>query len=94
MGATLEPGLKHSKKSLEEIFSLKGSAPQWLSEGEIHKKWYGIRARPVNQPAPILEKPEPGLILATGQYRNGILLAPATAEWVIYEIMKESKESI
>ena len=86
LGATLEPGLKHSQQCLREIFSLKGCAPKWLLEGEICKKWYGIRARPANQPAPILEKPEPGLILATGLYRNGILLAPATTKWIASQI--------
>jgi glycine/D-amino acid oxidase-like deaminating enzyme len=29
---------------------------------------------------------EPGLILASGHYRNGVLLAPATAEWVSHQM--------
>jgi glycine/D-amino acid oxidase-like deaminating enzyme len=36
----------------------------------------------VDRPAPLLEALEPGLILASGHYRNGVLLAPATAEWI------------
>jgi len=44
--------------------------------------WSGLRARPVDRPAPLLEELEPGLILASGHYRNGVLLTPGTAEWV------------
>ncbi|MGL6134741.1 MAG: FAD-dependent oxidoreductase, partial [Prochlorococcaceae cyanobacterium] len=38
------------------------------------------------QPAPVLEVLEPGLVVASGHYRNGVLLAPATAEWVASRI--------
>ena len=31
---------------------------------------------------PLMEVLEPGLILASGHYRNGVLLTLATAEWV------------
>ena len=61
---------------------MNGTAPDWITKASISNQWYGIRARPVNRPAPILEILEPGLILATGHYRNGILLAPASAEWI------------
>lgn len=46
--------------------------------------WYGLRPRPEHQPAPIIEKlvGYRNVILATGHYRNGILLAPATAQQV------------
>jgi len=43
--------------------------------------WSGLRPRPEGKPAPIIER-LPGftnVLLATGHYRNGILLAPATA---------------
>jgi glycine/D-amino acid oxidase-like deaminating enzyme len=36
----------------------------------------------VGRPAPWLEEVAPGLLVATGHYRNGVLLAPATAAWV------------
>lgn len=55
-----------------------------LAEAEILKTWSGIRPRPVGQPAPVI-KPLSGLnnvTLATGHYRNGVLLAPATAQQV------------
>lgn len=52
-----------------------------LALGSIVKTWSGLRPRPESQPAPIIQK-LPGqekIILATGHYRNGVLLAPATA---------------
>jgi glycine/D-amino acid oxidase-like deaminating enzyme len=62
--------------------SLNDRAPTWLKKAEPIEQWSGLRARPVDRPAPLLEKLEPGLILASGHYRNGVLLAPATAEWI------------
>ncbi len=52
-----------------------------LARGEIVRTWAGLRPRPEGQPAPIIG-PLPGfekVLLATGHYRNGVLLAPATA---------------
>jgi glycine/D-amino acid oxidase-like deaminating enzyme len=46
------------------------------------RHWQGLRCRPQGRPAPVLEEPEPGLLVASGHYRNGLLLAPATAAWV------------
>ena len=31
---------------------------------------------------PLIKELEPGLLINTGHYRNGILLAPACAEWI------------
>ncbi len=66
-----------------------------LAEGKIVKTWSGLRPRPEAQVAPIIKKlPNHDcgnrsydcgnricdrIILATGHYRNGVLLAPATA---------------
>ena len=66
--------------------SLNNLAPQWLQDTELVGQWHGLRARPQGRPAPLLEQLEPGLILATGHYRNGVLLAPASAEWVGQQI--------
>jgi glycine/D-amino acid oxidase-like deaminating enzyme len=52
-----------------------------LANATITRTWSGLRPRPENRPAPIIEK-LPGfnhILLATGHYRNGVLLAPATA---------------
>ena len=91
IGASLEPGMNPDKENLEVLKNINGSAPDWLKGASIKTNWHGIRARPINRPAPILEHIEPGLILATGHYRNGILLCPATAEWVGQVISEEEK---
>lgn len=52
-----------------------------LAQGEVTRTWSGLRPRPEGQSAPVLG-PLPGydnVLLATGHYRNGVLLAPATA---------------
>jgi glycine/D-amino acid oxidase-like deaminating enzyme len=53
-----------------------------LADATIISTWSGKRPRPERVPAPIIDR-LPGysnVFLATGHYRNGILLAPATAE--------------
>ncbi len=53
-----------------------------LARGSIVRTWFGKRPRPEGKSAPVIEK-LPGysnVLLATGHYRNGVLLAPATAE--------------
>lgn len=53
-----------------------------LAEATVLKTWSGLRPRPEGRPAPITGH-LPGfknVLLATGHYRNGVLLAPATAQ--------------
>ena len=82
IGATLEPGDQPSQCCLKAMQNLEGDAPNWLLKAKVISQWHGLRGRPIERPAPLLEQLEPGLILATGHYRNGVLLAPASAEWV------------
>jgi glycine/D-amino acid oxidase-like deaminating enzyme len=52
-----------------------------LAEAQLIRQWHGWRPRPHGRPAPVIE-PLSGyenVLLATGHYRNGVLLAPATA---------------
>lgn len=52
-----------------------------LAQAETLRHWYGLRPRPQGRPAPVIE-PLPNyenVIVAAGHYRNGVLLAPATA---------------
>lgn len=88
IGATIEPGEMPLDEVLQEMRQIDGDAPQWLTKARVLEHWSGARARPINQPAPILKQLEPGLLMASGHYRNGILLAPATADWVTHEISK------
>ncbi|WP_322879403.1 NAD(P)/FAD-dependent oxidoreductase [Pseudocalidococcus azoricus] len=60
----------------------------FLAQAEVVTTWSGIRPRPVNRPAPIIEPLAnyENVYLATGHYRNGILLAPITAQLIATEI--------
>src|ERR687886_1553102 len=52
-----------------------------FAKAEIIRKWSGLRPRPEGRPAPIIGT-LPGndrVFIASGHYRNGVLLAPATA---------------
>ena len=55
-----------------------------LREATILEQWSGLRPRPEGRPAPIVEQLSQytNVILASGHYRNGVLLAPATARAV------------
>ncbi|PSN18169.1 FAD-dependent oxidoreductase [filamentous cyanobacterium CCP5] len=98
VGATVEfpeQGLPRQNDLLEPnpaaLESVLGGAIAYcppLAEAEIIDRWFGWRPRPQGQAAPILQ-PLPTcdrVMIAAGHYRNGVLLAPATAlkvaEWV------------
>ena len=52
-----------------------------VAQARVLRQWSGLRPRPQGQGAPVI-KPLVGyenVILATGHYRNGVLLAPGTA---------------
>jgi len=59
----------------------------WLERAQVVRQWQGLRCRPVGRPAPVLEQLEPGLLVASGHYRNGVLLAPASATWACDQIL-------
>lgn len=52
-----------------------------LERATILQTWSGLRPRPSDRPAPVIERLSGynNIFVATGHYRNGILLAPATA---------------
>jgi D-amino-acid oxidase len=91
LGATLEQGEEPSAEEPSIMRRLDGLAPNWLQQAEVVNQWHGLRARPSGRPAPLLEVLEPGLILASGHYRNGVLLAPATADWVGQQMVNTAK---
>ena len=88
IGSTLEPGNQKSLEAKENMHLMNGKAPSWIKYAPIKNEWLGIRSRPIRQISPILKTLEPGLIINSGHYRNGVLLAPACAEWVGLEIKK------
>jgi glycine oxidase len=86
IGSTDEYSTKPEKNTFEKLTNFLEKKPNWLVNGKICKKWYGIRSRPDGEPSPILKNHEDGLIICTGFYKNGILLAPACSKWVANEI--------
>jgi glycine oxidase len=62
-----------------------------LAEAEVVDRWCGLRPGTPDD-LPILGPTDtPGLVMATGHYRNGILLAPITAKLVKSWIMSERR---
>jgi glycine/D-amino acid oxidase-like deaminating enzyme len=89
LGATVEFPLDTGEvvaraELLETVKEMAYSFCPSLAAGEIIKTWQGKRPRPEGKAAPVLENLDNyvNVFLATGHYRNGILLAPATAQWV------------
>lgn len=86
LGATLEPGARADAAALARLRRWGEGGPAWLERARVVRRWQGHRCKPSQQPAPVLEQPEAGLLVASGHYRNGVLLAPATAAWVAEQI--------
>jgi glycine/D-amino acid oxidase-like deaminating enzyme len=65
-----------------------------LATASIVRTWSGLRPRPEGRPAPVIGQ-LPGfsnVLLATGHYRNGVLLAPATAYAIREMIIPQGQE--
>lgn len=59
----------------------------------LQEVWYGFRPATPDE-LPILgESPYPNLTLATGHYRNGILLAPVTAQAIAQFVLTQKSDS-
>jgi len=86
IGSTDEYSTKPRENTFEKLTNFLDKKPNWLIKGKISKKWYGVRSRPVGEPSPIMKNLEDGLIVCTGFYKNGILLAPACSKWVANEV--------
>lgn len=77
----LEVELAPEAEQLEQMRQVATDYCPALIKARIVRHWSGLRPRPQGQGAPVI-KPLEGfenIILATGHYRNGVLLAPATA---------------
>lgn len=94
IGATVEFGeamqdwqktpLQPNAAMLEAVMQQAIALCPALQNATILHQWYGLRPRPEGRPAPIIEtlSGDSRILLATGHYRNGVLLAPATAQRV------------
>ncbi len=88
IGSTDEYNFNPEEFYLNELFNFLENKPHWLNKKNISKRWFGIRSMPEGEPSPLLKTLEKGLILCSGFYKNGILLAPACSDWVSKEIKK------
>lgn len=87
VGATVEFPSDHQEilpeqELLDEVWQQAIAFCPDLATAEIIRTWSGLRPRPEGRPAPVIEQ-LPGfshVLLATGHYRNGVLLAPVTAD--------------
>lgn len=86
VGATVEFSenggeIQANADMLEQVMAKAIALCPALAKAEIIRKWSGLRPRPEGRPAPIIGT-LPGndrVFIASGHYRNGVLLAPATA---------------
>ena len=88
IGSTDEYSTRPEENIFEQLTNFLDKKPSWLSKGKISKKWFGIRSMPDGEPSPIMKILDDGLIICSGFYKNGILLAPACSRWVADEIKK------
>jgi glycine oxidase len=82
VGATVEDaGFDTSVRaaSRDELVSSAAHIIPAAAEWRVVETWSGLRPRCAGD-APALGEAAPGLFVATGQFRNGILFAPAVAE--------------
>ena len=82
IGATVEPGVATDTPDPAAIDALRARAARLcpvLAELPVIETWAGIRPGTPDHAPLIGETATPGLYVAAGHYRNGILLAPVTA---------------
>lgn len=85
LGATMEPGVARARPDPAAIAALRRQAARLcpaLAGGEVLETWAGIRPGTPDHAPLIGQSASPGLLIAAGHYRNGILLAPVTARMI------------
>ena len=88
IGSTDEYHHKPEDNAFEKLTDFLENKPIWLNKDKIIRQWFGIRSRPEGEPSPIQKTLDEGLILCTGFYKNGFLLAPTCSNWVASELKK------
>ncbi|MEO0607638.1 MAG: FAD-dependent oxidoreductase, partial [Pseudomonadota bacterium] len=85
IGATSEPGRALTAPEPGAIAQLRAEAIEIcpvLAEAPVLETWAGIRPGFKNHAPALGQTLLKDLYVATGHYRNGILLAPLTAQWM------------
>ncbi|MGC1936514.1 MAG: FAD-dependent oxidoreductase, partial [Candidatus Acidiferrales bacterium] len=91
VGSTLEPGAldKHpTPAGLRKILRAATDMAPALAEAPILETWAGLRPDSPDHLPIIGSTNIAGLFIATGHYRNGMLLAPATAKYLAESIVQ------
>ena len=88
IGSTDEYDEKPAENVFEKLTDFIENKPEWLSKDRVTRKWFGIRSQPKGEPSPVQKNLGDGLIMCTGFYKNGFLLAPSCARWVVNELNK------
>jgi glycine oxidase len=94
IGATVEDAGFSTSTDEEELQRLRRSASEILpsiADAPQVEAWAGLRPRSADG-LPILGSLAPNRFIATGHFRNGILLAPATAETMADLILDHSPQ--
>ena len=86
IGSTDEYHEKPAENVFGTLTDFIENKPKWLRKDRVTRKWFGIRSQPQGEPSPIQKNFEDGLILCTGFYKNGFLLAPSCSRWVAEEL--------
>ena len=92
IGATVEDVGFETSVSRETLDVLIARATQLvpsLSSWKVVESWAGLRPRTPDDSPVLGETPVAGLIVASGQFRNGILFAPVLADMVQSVVMEE-----
>jgi glycine oxidase len=89
VGATVEFPLNgeeivQNAEMLDEVMARAIGLFPALAEATIIRQWSGLRPRPEKRSAPIIDRlsSNNNILIASGHYRNGVLLAPATAQTI------------
>ena len=90
IGATMETGRVIDKPEAEVIEALRAEGVKLcpaLAEAPVTERWAGVRPGTPDHAPFIGETATPGLYVAAGHYRNGILLAPVTAKIIADQLL-------
>ena len=88
VGATVEFSensgeIQASADMLDGVFKKAIALCPALAAATIIKQWSGLRPRPERRSAPVIDRlGNSNILIASGHYRNGVLLAPATARTI------------
>ena len=95
IGATVEPDRVLDAPEAEVIEELRLEGVRLcpgLADAPVAESWAGVRPGTPDQAPFIGETITPGLFVAAGHYRNGILLAPVTAR-LVADLILDGKRS-